>query len=230
VSAADAAVAVARAHGLRVEEPVVIRDRLNMLVHLRPTPVVARVAGSIAAVRQGDEWLQRELAVAASLAAAGAPVVAPSPELPPGPHHHDGRILSFWTYVPESGAASPRAAGEALRDVHEALKDFHGALPVLGHLTEAEALLARRSTSIRASSRCGSTPASCRARSGAPTPLASTGATTARGSRRQGAATGGDRRGALCVAGDEPRQRRARPPPRLPEPPRRARGWRGRRS
>jgi hypothetical protein len=142
MDAADAAVAVARAHGLRVEEPVVLRDRLNVLVHLRPAPVVARVAGTIAKVRPGDEWLRRELAVAGSLAAAAAPTVAPSAELPPGPHHHEGRVLSFWTYVAERDEpASPAAAGAALRDVHEALRGFRGALPVLGHLTEAEALL-----------------------------------------------------------------------------------------
>jgi Ser/Thr protein kinase RdoA (MazF antagonist) len=143
-AAVAAAVAVARAHGLRVDEPVVLRDRLNVLVRLRPAPVVARVAGSIAAMRPGDEWLRRELAVAGRLAAAGAPVVAPSAELPPGPHHHEGRVLSFWTYVPtRDEPADPVAAGAALRDVHTALRGIDGALPVLGHLTEAEALLAR---------------------------------------------------------------------------------------
>ncbi len=141
-SEVDAAVAVARAHGLRVEEPVVLRDRLNVLVLLRPAPVVARVAGTIARVRPGDDWLRRELAVASSLAAAGAPVVAPSAELPPGPHHHDGHVLSFWEHVPERGAVDPAAAGAALREIHEALRGFRGSLPVLGHVTEAEALLA----------------------------------------------------------------------------------------
>src|SRR3954466_14920018 len=129
--AVEAAVAVAEGNGLRVEEPVVLRDRLNVLIHLRPAPVVARVAGTIARVRPGDEWLRRELAVASSLAAAGAPVVAPSAELPPGPHHHDARVLSFWTYVPNDGPVDPAAAGAALRDVHEALRGFQGALPAL---------------------------------------------------------------------------------------------------
>ncbi len=144
MSAVEAAVAVARAHGLRVDAPVVLRDRLNVLVHLRPAPVVARVAGTIASVRPGDEWLQRELAVAGGLAAAGAPVVAPSAELPPGPHHHEGRVLSFWAYVPpRDEPADPVAAGAALREVHEAALALRIALPVLGHLTDAEALLAR---------------------------------------------------------------------------------------
>jgi hypothetical protein len=46
-----AAVAVAERYGLRSHDPVILRDRLNVLVHLRPAPVVARVAGTIAAVR-----------------------------------------------------------------------------------------------------------------------------------------------------------------------------------
>jgi Ser/Thr protein kinase RdoA (MazF antagonist) len=55
---------------------------------------------------------------------------------------HDGRVLSFWEYVPETGEpADPVAAGEALRDCHEALRSFDGSLPVLAWVTEAEALL-----------------------------------------------------------------------------------------
>jgi len=142
MTAVDAAVTVAREHGLRVEEPVVLRDRLNVLIHLRPAPVVARVAGTIARVRPGDDWLRRELAVASSLAAAGAPVVAPSAELPPGPHHYEGRVMTFWTYVEHGGEPDPVAAGAALREVHAALRGFHGSLPALGLVTEAEALLA----------------------------------------------------------------------------------------
>ncbi|MBE2320866.1 phosphotransferase [Solirubrobacter sp. CPCC 204708] len=134
--------AVARAHGLRVEEPVILRDQLNVLVHLRPAPVVARVAGTIAAVRPGPAWQARELSVAGHLARAGAPVVAPSGELPPGPHEHEGRVLSFWRYAPPAEVDAARA-GEALAHCHEALRSYRGSLPLLGTVTEAEALLAR---------------------------------------------------------------------------------------
>jgi aminoglycoside phosphotransferase (APT) family kinase protein len=139
-----AAVAVARAHGLRVTDPVVLRDRLNVLLHLRPAPVVARVPGSIAKVRPGAEFAEHEVAVAGHLAAAGAPVVAPSGELPPGPHAHGGHVVTFWAHVRERGEpADPRAAGAALADCHAALRGYAGELPLLGRLTEAEALLAR---------------------------------------------------------------------------------------
>ena len=143
-NALSAAVAVASAHGLAVRDPLVLQDGLNVLVHLRPAPVVARVAGTIARVRPGTEWLRRELAIAGHLTRAGAPAVAPSAELPPGPHEHDGHVLSFWTYVPVSDSpVDPAAAGEALSECHAALRDFHGSLPLLGTITEAEALLAR---------------------------------------------------------------------------------------
>lgn len=141
--ALTAAVDVARAHGVRADDAVILRDQLNVLVHLRPAPVVARVAGTITRARTGPAWQRRELAIATHLAQAGAPVVAPSDELPPGPHEHDGRVLSFWTYAEDTGTpADPAAAGQALRDCHEALHSFGGSLPVLTGVTEAEALLA----------------------------------------------------------------------------------------
>ena len=72
-----AAVAVAQAHGLRCDDAVILRDQLNVLVHLRPAPVVARVAGTIAPVRPGAAWQPRELANTSHLARARAPVLAP---------------------------------------------------------------------------------------------------------------------------------------------------------
>ncbi len=141
--ALNAAVAVAAAHGVTASDPVVLRDQLNVLVHLRPAPVVARVAGTIARVRPGEGWLRREISVAGHLARSGAPVVAPSDELPPGPHSYDGHVLSFWRYVPETGErVDPAAAGAALQDCHEALRSYDGSLPVLSGVTEAEAMLA----------------------------------------------------------------------------------------
>ena len=142
-AALEAAVAVARAHGLEVVDPVILRDQLNVLVHLRPAPVVARVAGTITRARRGTTWQERELSVCGHLARAGAPVVAPSAELPPGPHVHEGRVLSFWNYVPPAGDVDAAAAGEALAHCHEALRTYKGSLPLLGTLTEAEALLSR---------------------------------------------------------------------------------------
>ena len=43
-SAVRAAVEVAAEHGLRSDDPVVLRDDWHVLVHLRPLPLVARVS------------------------------------------------------------------------------------------------------------------------------------------------------------------------------------------
>ena len=140
--AVRAAVAAARAGGLEVGHPVVLRDGTNLLVHLAPAPVVARVATGTGVVRSGGAWLSREVAIAGHLSRAGASVVAPSAELSPGPHHRDGFDLSFWQYVPEVDAPlDAERAGVGLRRCHEALCDFPGELPRLAVLDEAERIV-----------------------------------------------------------------------------------------
>jgi len=135
----SAAVAIAEREGLRFAEPRILRDRGNLLVHLAPAPVVARVATLTGTRRAGDGWLRREVSVAGFLARAGAPVVAPSAELDPGPHAHDGISLSFWSYVEEVDAPLDAAeAGRRLRLCHEALAGYEGELESLGTLAEAE--------------------------------------------------------------------------------------------
>jgi Phosphotransferase enzyme family len=142
--AVEAAAAVARGHGLRFREPVLLHDLSNVLVHLSPAPVVARVSTSTGLVRPGDASLGRELALASHLAAAGAPAVRPSGEIDPGPHEQDGLVLSFWEYVEASPEPlDPHAAGAALRECHEALADFPGELPEWVALDEARRLLER---------------------------------------------------------------------------------------
>lgn len=144
-----AAVAVAAAHGLRCDAPVVLHDGSNTLVHLAPAPVVARVATTTGTVRPGDAWLAREVAIAGTLAAAGAPVVPPSAIVPPGPHVHDGLVLSFWQHVDTvPPPADLRPAGVALRLCHAVLAARGPAVPATGPLEEAcrlaELLAARR--------------------------------------------------------------------------------------
>jgi Phosphotransferase enzyme family len=134
-----AAVQTARDCGVRFREPVVLHDGSNLLVHLSPAPVVARVATRTRTVRPGDAWLRREVAVASHLAQIGAPVVSPSREVPPGPHRHDDLVLTFWEYAAEVDAPVDAAeAGRGLRVCHEALSDFAGELPSRDLLDEAE--------------------------------------------------------------------------------------------
>jgi Phosphotransferase enzyme family len=131
-SAVQAAVAVAAEHGLRADDPIVLRDAWHVLVHLRPLPLVARVSsGRPYPEGPPEEDVIRELAVASHAARAGAPVVPPSDLLDPGPHRHGGHVVAFWQYVGRPREVEPVAAGQALRAIHEALADYEGELPSL---------------------------------------------------------------------------------------------------
>ena len=125
-----AARAVAAEHGVRSTEPRVLQDGVNVVVHLAPAPVVARVATLTPLLRTSPlRSFAREVAVAGALAAAGAPVVAPSALLPPGPHRYAGLELSFWQHVEVLPVApSPGDTAGALVELHGYLT----ALPVDG--------------------------------------------------------------------------------------------------
>jgi Ser/Thr protein kinase RdoA (MazF antagonist) len=148
VAAAAARAAVAAAAGLGVDcaEPRVLADGANVIVHLRPSPVVAKVAATTTAIRADpDRWLQRELDLAVFLTEAGAPVMAPSREVPAAAHRADGHVMSFWTYLQPSGTAPPDEAtvGSMLRDLHGVLRTYPTTLPVLPPLGDIPAFLAR---------------------------------------------------------------------------------------
>jgi hypothetical protein len=121
--AVAAAVAVARTSGLPVDDPVLLNDGANAVVHLRPAPVVARVATTTAALRPDiARPFAREVELARALTAAGAAVVPLSDLLPPGPHRHDGLTLSFWRHVElQPEPPTPAEAGAALGELHEVL-------------------------------------------------------------------------------------------------------------
>ena len=147
--AARAAVSAAAALGVTVVEPTILADGANVIVHLAPSPLVAKVPASTAAVRQEiDTWLSRELDLAVFLTAAGAPVMAPSAEVPAKVHHADGQAMSFWTYLRPSDAGPPDEAtiGSMLLDLHAVLRTYPAGLPPLGPLADIPAFLARRQT------------------------------------------------------------------------------------
>jgi hypothetical protein len=143
-SAVAAAVAVARAHGVRCEEPVVLRQAWHVLVHLAPSAVVARVSTAIPFPEgpKADDVV-RELHVARHAAQAGAPVIPPTDDPDPGPHDREGHVVTFWHHVEPQGDVDPRAAGRALRLIHDALQDYDGpALPPIGHGDDVSEMLA----------------------------------------------------------------------------------------
>ena len=134
-----AAVAVAREHGLRVEEPVVLNDRFSVQVHLAPAPVVAGISTWTAmSGPTSPTWLARKVAVTDHLEAVGAPVVGNSRELPPGPHLRDGLTMTFTEWAPPDADRTPDAADcvAMLPDLHAALATYPGELPLLAPVHE----------------------------------------------------------------------------------------------
>jgi hypothetical protein len=137
-AAVRAAVAAAEHLGLGGCRGTVIADSNNTIVGLEPAPVVAKVATS-----PFGRDLGREVEVAGHLAAAGAPVAAPSDVLPPGPHREDGLELTFWRRYPNRGrVVDGRAAGEALRALHAGFDGLDTELPPFeSHVASAASLL-----------------------------------------------------------------------------------------
>ena len=130
-----AAQAVAREHGVACDEAVTIAAGSNVLVHLKPAPVVARVMTGTAVLHDDPgRWLAREIAVGAFVAERSDLVVAPTDILPPGPHERDGRWMTLWKLVAHDAQApppDPRQLGRSLRELHAVLADFRGELAPL---------------------------------------------------------------------------------------------------
>jgi thiamine kinase-like enzyme len=136
-----AAVSLAATHGVVSTDPLVLKDGSNIIVHLRPAPVVARIAARTALVRPSvADHLARDLSVSAFLASRGVPVVTPSAELPAGPHAVDGFVLTFSTYVPHDPSVELTRPDvlKLLPDLHAELRMYEGELPARGPMDDVE--------------------------------------------------------------------------------------------
>ncbi|WP_329002967.1 aminoglycoside phosphotransferase family protein [Kribbella sp. NBC_00709] len=139
-TAVQAAATAARKLGLTVTDPRVLYTAFSTVVHLRPSPVVARVPMNLPdglgepepAVRRQ----QRELDVVAWLAEQGVPVVPPTPLVPlepvepVEPVEQDGLSITFWTYVEVDQTAEPDYFGATARvtELHAQLAGYPGEL------------------------------------------------------------------------------------------------------
>jgi hypothetical protein len=112
----------------------------NVLVHLKPAPVVARVMTGTALLHDDPErWLVREVAVGTFVAGRTDSVVPPTDLLPPGPHERDGLWMTLWKFVPHDAQAPPPEPielGRSLRALHVALADFRGDLAPLSGIRD----------------------------------------------------------------------------------------------
>lgn len=144
VRAAEAAKAAGQALGLEVGDPIVLHNAFSVVVHLPPSPVVARVPMVLPPGMDGDalrERQQRELEFAGWLAGTGFPVVRPSSLVPAVPHGHDGHSMTFWELAEASEDHIPYGSVEAFRvvDLHERLREYPrtSELPFLGPVNRA---------------------------------------------------------------------------------------------
>lgn len=140
------AVAVGLSLGLTVDGPVVLSDNHNLIVHLRPAPVVARIAVRTALIRP-PEALGDSLRLASFLASAGMPVAPPADDIDPGPHRgpRTGRAMTLWRHLAAvpAGTVEPRVVGRTLRELHEAAAAYDGPVRHHGPLAEIAVLTDR---------------------------------------------------------------------------------------
>jgi hypothetical protein len=137
---AAAALAGARGAGLTVDSAEVVAVAANVLVRLEPGPIAARLTGATEDFRDPAANLRREVRLAAKLAAAGAPVLAPLG----GPYQGGGRAVTLWPWLDLDGSGGDAAAaGRALRACHDVLETIDPAgleLEPLAMLMEARRL------------------------------------------------------------------------------------------
>ncbi len=131
-SALDAARAVAADRGIDCQEAEVVNAGSNVMVRLRPAPVLARVmTGTVVLHEDPRRWLEREVAVLRFLDRFGV-AVRPSPLIAPGPYEHDGLWVTCWEWLeldrqPELPADAEGLA-RAMRELHQHLSAFSGSL------------------------------------------------------------------------------------------------------
>lgn len=130
----------ARLLGLNVSDAHVLRVGHNVLVHLRPSPVLARVAHASGTSRDARAHMRNEVGVARFLADRGAPVAPPATSIDPGPHEIGRTVVSYWTYVEAQGAIDPLGAGRALARCHAVGHDADLVLEAAGGDPPTEAL------------------------------------------------------------------------------------------
>ena len=120
--------------GLTGITPVILSKSGNVIIHLTPHPIVARVAAVLSEENSELAYyiLERELRVAHHLQTSGVPVLLPIHNA--GPHNVNGKWATFWNYVPltQLEPLSPGHAVSLVNDLSLAMKSLSCSIPVLG--------------------------------------------------------------------------------------------------
>lgn len=128
--------------GIDHRDAELLRVRSNAVFKLR-SRIVVRIATAPNALTR----LPLVLAVARWLAQQGFPAVRPADEISDQPVVHEGRVVTFWHYVPASGRPTTTELGEILRSLHllpvppVALKRFADPLAELRGVVDGSAVL-----------------------------------------------------------------------------------------
>lgn len=135
-AARSAAVEVGHELGLSVTDAQVVHDLFSVVVHLAPSPVVARIPVVLPLTTSLDALAMRqraELEVTGWLVAQGTPVIPPSPLVPPEPIQKNGFSMTFWEYVEEDQSKEPDYVANSgmTADLHEAMRNYPSSLSFL---------------------------------------------------------------------------------------------------
>jgi hypothetical protein len=145
------AVSIGKEMDLRCEHAHVIKDSNNTIVHLAPSPVIAKVATTTLRPRTASV-MTNELRIARFLAGRGAPIAPPASEVPAGPHARHETVLTLWAYckhVPHRRVSDLQLAS-ALRSFHAAFAAYPDPLPsFIENLDRARDALSRSSATPR---------------------------------------------------------------------------------
>ena len=118
--------------------PVILADSSNLIVHLAPVPVVARVATTMALIRPDPGvWLTRSSTWPASWRERARRWSRRAMSFHPARTSTTGLHLTFWRFV-EHLETTPDLTDVAgsLADLHEVLRDYPGELPFLAPALE----------------------------------------------------------------------------------------------
>jgi aminoglycoside phosphotransferase (APT) family kinase protein len=139
--AVSAAMSIASALDLTVDQAIVLHDSNKLTLRLLPCDVVARVALA------GHHVAELEVDVARRLAEAGFPAAAPEPRVPPRVYEGDGFAVTLWTYYEpaQSRELSPSEYADALTRLHVGMRNLRVVTPhFTDRVKDAHRLVANR--------------------------------------------------------------------------------------
>jgi hypothetical protein len=122
--------------GLTEITPIELSNGGNLILHLAPYPIAARIA--IVTSKENAEYaymiLDRELQVSRHLQSNGVPVLLPTDLTDAGPYNVGGTWMTLWKYIPPTKLQipSPSEAIELVNGLSKGMKGFYNELPVLG--------------------------------------------------------------------------------------------------